>query len=420
MILALATFFQLLAASFGDDFEAPLGIYSPRSRSTADSNVKLTFLDNGRVEYEVLTPQSESSPFASFPASMVSSSVVSVVVTQFQLDYWRMYHPGSFEDLGLQIFFYDAATDRITVNSIGRAFEILHSSDPGEGPGSVADVRKPNGMYRAVERGIDITIEFVNGRVTYNFEVGDVSYSFPFDVDFSMGSSSLIKVFVPRSQLHGLHGRFPGLSEDYFYTNLGYDPAKDEITFLLESWRAVILRLTEPSSPPARTRIPTTTSTSTTTTSNAEDRPHRPFGDYCVDRHTAKMSLSFKDQYTVTFAAVYRDTHLLARGARYDVIEESGQVVISVDAVNSDLNGELRKMDWHGMTRLNFIFDPVQNVVMLEDRGLIAHMYIGLECAAAIESPPAKPSGGGGGSSGTHFGDLSEFIKQVLEQLLQI
>ncbi|EER08043.1 hypothetical protein Pmar_PMAR008564 [Perkinsus marinus ATCC 50983] len=106
------------------------------------------------------------------------------------------------------------------------------------------------------------------------------------------------------------------------------------------------------------------------------------------------MSLSFQDQYTTTFAGIYKGFHFLARGARYrvDVIEDPNRVVVSVDAINSELRGELRKLNWLGVTHLYFTFDPDRNVVMLERHGLIAHMHISLGCAAAIETPPKEPS----------------------------
>ncbi|KAF4664984.1 hypothetical protein FOL47_004852 [Perkinsus chesapeaki] len=416
----------------------PLGDFTSRSWPGSFFRLKLTFFEDSTVKYTIHSyGPLNTRDNLSFPASMVSSSVISVTVPQDQLAEWKGIHANTFDDSGLQIFFYDRLRKRITFVGLGYSFETLHSSEPAEDPGSVANVRKPEGIYRSSDWGINITMLFNGSRVFYRFNIDGASYSFPFEVDFQMMSSSLIRVWLPRSQLYGLHGKFPGLSLDFFYMNLGYDYSRDEITFLLESWRAVILSqsYSEPSSfycesysakpKSAITTITTTTSTTTTSTTSVSNLPfYSPIsGEYCADENTAKMSLRFENQYVVTFAAVYRDTHILARRARYDVIKENGQVIISVDAVNSDLNEELLKMDWQGITRLDFIFDPVRNIVMLEKHGLIGHMFIGFDCAAAIEAPPAEPHGGGGGGYSTDDddddgdADLTEFFVELLRLL---
>ncbi|KAF4679331.1 hypothetical protein FOZ60_015200 [Perkinsus olseni] len=395
-----------LCRTAAESVKAPLGLYTPRNWTTAQVRAELNFLNDSTVKYKIYTPQHDTWTLASFPTLMRGSSIVAVRVPTIQMDFWMRNHPGAFNEWGLKVFFYDPVQNRITVNAAGASFQLLHDSDPAEDAGPVTTT-PPDGIYQSVDEiddthgffpssRLEVTTRFwkERGRALYRIAQNDAEYSFPFEVDFFMKSSSLIRVRIPQNQLHGLHGRFPGLSNDYGYMNLGYDPKRDVITFLLDEFRVVILQRVQAVTPASTSALPILTAKPK---ANCGHRC-RPFGDFCVDSCTARMSLSFKDQHTTSLAALYEGTHLLARGARYDVIEECDRVVISVDVINSALNDELRKINWLGFTRLNFTFDPDRNVVMLERHGLIAHMYSSLGCAAAVEAPPKEAAGNQGGS----------------------
>ncbi|KAF4660075.1 hypothetical protein FOZ61_004264 [Perkinsus olseni] len=425
MLLPYILVMQLCSVVGAESVKAPRGLYTPRNWTTAQVRAELYFLNDSTVKYKIYTPQHDSYTLASFPTSMLASSIVAVNVPRIQMDFWMQNHPGAFNEVGLTVFFYDPVLNRITVNPAGASFELLHESDPAEDAGNVTTT-SPDGIYQSVDEisdthgffpssRLEVTMGFwkERGRALYRIVQNNAEYSFPFEVNFFVISSSLIRVLIPQNQLHGLHGRFPGLSNDFFYMNLGYDPKADVISLLLNELRVVTLKRVQTFTPASTSAPPTSTAKPT---ANCSHRC-RPFGDFCVYSNTARMSLSFKDQHTTTLAALYKGAHLLAGGARYDVIEESDRVVISVDVINSALNDVLREINWLGFSRLNFTFDPDRNVVMLETRGLIAHMYSSLGCAAAIEAPPKEPSDDEGGSDLGPQG-AGDFIHNLAEQLL--
>ncbi|KAF4648763.1 hypothetical protein FOL47_002845, partial [Perkinsus chesapeaki] len=244
MILACITLARLLSVILSDDPTFPAGVYTPRNWTTSDMSVDLTFLDDRTVRYKINHPMGYTWSPLSYPVSMVSSSVVSVRVPQSQLQHYKRFAPGAFEDLGLQVFFYDPMKNRITVNGIARTFQILHSSDPARDPGPVSDVRKPSGVYQGTVANVHVGMQFANGRVRYRLTIANILFSFSLGYEFQMMSSSLIRVWLPHAQLQALHNALPGWQEDYFYMNLGYDPRKDEITFVLKNWYRVILTRT--------------------------------------------------------------------------------------------------------------------------------------------------------------------------------
>ncbi|KAF4656075.1 hypothetical protein FOL47_009178, partial [Perkinsus chesapeaki] len=174
----------------------------------------------------------------SYRVVMLGPAVFAVKVPQFRVNYWLHELPGRFEEWGLRVFFYHPLLDMITVNAAGRTFQIARASDPVEKI-AVIDPKQPDGTYQSIEAGLEVTMEFdsARSRAMYHLLLRDKEYDFPFDVDFTMLSTSLIRVWVPQHQLYALHGRFPGLSHDYFYLNLGYDPVNNEITFLLDELR---------------------------------------------------------------------------------------------------------------------------------------------------------------------------------------
>ncbi|KAF4741810.1 hypothetical protein FOZ62_013267, partial [Perkinsus olseni] len=222
-----------------ESVKAPLGLYTPRNWTTAQVRAELNFLNDSTVKYKIYTPQRDSWTSASFPTLMRGSSIVAVRVPTIQMDFWMRNHPGAFNEWGLKVFFYDSVQNRITVNAAGASFQLLHDSDPAEDAGPVTTT-PPDGIYQSVDEiddphgffpssRLEVTMGFwkERGRALYRIAQNDAEYSFPFEVDFFMKSSSLIRVRIPQNQLHGLHGRFPGLSNDYCYMNLGYDPKRD-------------------------------------------------------------------------------------------------------------------------------------------------------------------------------------------------
>ncbi|KAF4725644.1 hypothetical protein FOZ63_013487, partial [Perkinsus olseni] len=278
-----------LCRTAAESVKAPLGLYTPRNWTTAQVRAELNFLNDSTVKYKIYTPQRDSWTSASFPTLMRGSSIVAVRVPTIQMDFWMRNHPGAFNEWGLKVFFYDSVQNRITVNAAGASFQLLHDSDPAEDAGPVTTT-PPDGIYQSVDEiddphgffpssRLEVTMGFwkERGRALYRIAQNDAEYSFPFEVDFFMKSSSLIRVRIPQNQLHGLHGRFPGLSNDYCYMNLGYDPKRDVITFLLNELRVVTLQRVQAVTPASTTALPTLTAKPT---ANCGHRC-RPFGDFC-------------------------------------------------------------------------------------------------------------------------------------------
>ncbi|KAF4647689.1 hypothetical protein FOL47_004294, partial [Perkinsus chesapeaki] len=177
---------------------------------------------------------------------MVSSSMIKVSIDDAQQNYWEEDHPGTFNKEGYTLLGYDPIMNRITMITTGESFEMLHESDPLEDAGSVETVRKPLGIYKARDGALSVTLKFKkdgrHDRVHFKIKLGSVEHEFSLYADFGMHSSSLISVDVPEFELFHLHGKFPGLSTDFFYSTLGYDPAADIITLLLDKSRAVTLQ----------------------------------------------------------------------------------------------------------------------------------------------------------------------------------
>ncbi|KAF4685186.1 hypothetical protein FOZ60_006805 [Perkinsus olseni] len=240
-----SSFLFILSGVVTADVAKPLGLYTPRNYTTASISAELEFLENDRVKYNIRSPMLDSKSMNSYPIAMISSSLIRVTVDEQQQQYWEQYHPGQFSREGYTVFGYDPVKNRVTMVATGDAFEVLHESDPAEDAGPVTDVTKPSGVYRVQDGGLSMTMEFkqVGGRdrVHYHIRFGERDYSSLLDPAFLMLSSSMVRVELSESDLFRLHGRFPGLSRDFFYMNLGYDPVADVITFVLDSYLGVNL-----------------------------------------------------------------------------------------------------------------------------------------------------------------------------------
>ncbi|KAF4705296.1 hypothetical protein FOZ63_026570, partial [Perkinsus olseni] len=211
------------------------------------------------VPYEVIHPTNGYFISKGFPFVMVNTSLVRVTVSDFSLQSFESYAGGKFSKLGYTTFGYDPSKDRLTVVSTGEAYELVHSSSQDDPVGSFTI---PSGKYTGEDGSLSVTMDFedIDGSrsVDYHITRGGTEYSLVVKPGFLMPGSSLVQVPLLKADLLGLQSYFHGLTDDFYYQNLGYDPAKDTITLLLGNSDHITLVHAPPTttSPPSSTRTP--------------------------------------------------------------------------------------------------------------------------------------------------------------------
>ncbi|KAF4650061.1 hypothetical protein FOL47_001475 [Perkinsus chesapeaki] len=380
---------SVLALPVLSDIRRPHGKYTARNRTSSQVNADITFFGDGRLKYRLRVLDMDSSPAGSYPFDMVTSSIIKVTVDDAQHNFWKEHNPGGFDEEGLTTLGYDPILDRVTVISTGGAIELLHESDKLNAPGAV-ELEPPSGLYKAKDGDLKVKIHFTadgeNIRASYQIRLKEVVYASPVSADVRMLSSSLLFIEVPASALHELRLMFPFLTPEWFYRTLGYNAADNEITFLLDQHRAVILKHREGRNAP---KLPKKTV-------NNDLAKYRPYGEFCAYRGALRISVRFSG-YTATVAAILPgDRHFIAR----NILFRYTNGVISLDVLNSDLYEQLRAENIRSLKTLDLKHDPDMNRLFLSTRGKNSYLFQRYGCAHEIENykamaEPEGPADGG-------------------------
>ncbi|KAF4656510.1 hypothetical protein FOZ61_006923 [Perkinsus olseni] len=186
------------------------------------TRMKLQFTDD-RVSFEIQLPD-RSVPTRSFPFVLV---------------------PGRLPREGYTMFGYDPSGDYISVMSTALIYRTLVIEPHGTYSGKA----KLDGIGLYDSNELSGTMEFkdINGErtINYHFALAGSGVSSEYNLlvkpTLLMQTPRLVQVELLEWDVSGIQSLFPGLSKDFFYKNLGYDPEKDIITLLLRNSKHITL-----------------------------------------------------------------------------------------------------------------------------------------------------------------------------------